>query len=223
MTETGRSGLKPGVSSHGTRIMLARACGAASGSVTTIAIATAAPLRPEVNHLRPLMTHSSPSSSAVVARPVGSEPGGVGLGHREAAADLAVEQRLQPALLLLRGAVLGEDLGVAGVGRRAVEDERGNRAAAHLLAEQAVLPVGQAGPVLLVGQEEVPEALGLRLLPDLDHRRAGRPRPDRSRWSNASMSSRSFGSTCSAMNALMRSRSCSTWGVSVKSTAGGNL
>jgi hypothetical protein len=35
--------VKPGVS-VGTRIMLARLCGAASGSVTTMAIATAAPL-----------------------------------------------------------------------------------------------------------------------------------------------------------------------------------
>jgi hypothetical protein len=35
--------VKPGVS-IGTRIMLARLCGGASGSVTTIAIAIAAPL-----------------------------------------------------------------------------------------------------------------------------------------------------------------------------------
>jgi hypothetical protein len=35
--------MKPGVS-IGTRIMLARWCGAASGSVTTIAMATSAPL-----------------------------------------------------------------------------------------------------------------------------------------------------------------------------------
>ena len=60
--------------SVGTRIMLARLCGAASGSVTTIAIAIEAPTAPEVNHLCPLITHSSPSSSARAARPVGSEP-----------------------------------------------------------------------------------------------------------------------------------------------------
>ena len=41
-------------------------------------------------------------------------------------------------------------------------------AAAHDLAEHPVLPVGQAGAVLVVGQEEVPEALGLRALAQLD-------------------------------------------------------
>ncbi len=43
MTGTGRTPVKPGVS-MGTRIMLARLCGAASGSVMTMAMATLAPL-----------------------------------------------------------------------------------------------------------------------------------------------------------------------------------
>src|SRR3954468_14083908 len=73
MTDTGRTRLKPGAS-VGTRIMLARLWGAASGSVTTIAIATAAPTAPLVNHLWASITHSSPSSSARPRRPVGSEP-----------------------------------------------------------------------------------------------------------------------------------------------------
>src|SRR3954449_11513677 len=73
MTETGRSRLKPGAS-VGTRIIDARLCGAASGSVTTIAIARSAPTAPDVNHLTPLITHSSPSRTAVAARLVGSEP-----------------------------------------------------------------------------------------------------------------------------------------------------
>ncbi len=38
---------------------------------------------------------------------------GIGLGHREGRAHLAVEQRVQPALLLLVGSKVGEDLGVA--------------------------------------------------------------------------------------------------------------
>ena len=42
-----------------------------------------APSAPEENHLRPLITHSSPSSIAVVRRSVGSAPGDVRLGHRE--------------------------------------------------------------------------------------------------------------------------------------------
>src|SRR3954453_6275236 len=73
MTLTGRMRLKPGAS-VGTRIIDARLCGAASGSVTTIAMATAAPTAPLVNHLWALITHSSPSSSAVPLSPVGSEP-----------------------------------------------------------------------------------------------------------------------------------------------------
>ncbi len=58
----------------GTRIMLALVYGAASGSVTTIAIANSAPLAPEVNHLCPLITHSPSCSSARVWRVVGSDP-----------------------------------------------------------------------------------------------------------------------------------------------------
>ena len=58
----------------GTRIIEARAYGCASGLVTTIAIATEAPTAPEVNHLWPLITHSSPSSSARVRSVRGSEP-----------------------------------------------------------------------------------------------------------------------------------------------------
>ena len=55
MTDTGRTILNPGVS-VGARIWLARMCGAASGSVTTIAIATDEPMAPDVNHLWPLIT-----------------------------------------------------------------------------------------------------------------------------------------------------------------------
>jgi hypothetical protein len=63
--------------------------------------------------------------------------------------------------------VLGEDLHVAGVRRGAVEGHRGGeRAAPHLLAEQAVFPVREARAVALVGHEEVPEAGGARLVAD---------------------------------------------------------
>ena len=55
-------------------IMLNDACGAASVSVRHITVVYAARAAPVVNHLRPLMTHSSPSSRAVVCRAVGSEP-----------------------------------------------------------------------------------------------------------------------------------------------------
>ena len=112
------------------------------------------------------------------------QPGRVGAGalrlrHREARADLAVEQRLEPALLLRVGAVLGEDLHVAGVGRRAVEDHRRDAAAAHLLAEHPVLPVGEPGAEAVVRQEQVPEALGLGALAQLDQDLGvGNARPD---------------------------------------------
>ena len=41
--------------------------------------------------------------------------GNGGLGHREAGPDLAVEQRLEPAFLLLRRPVAHQDLGVARI------------------------------------------------------------------------------------------------------------
>jgi hypothetical protein len=101
--------------------------------------------------------------------------GGVGarhprLGHREARPDLAVQQRKQPFLLLLRCAELGEDLHVAGVGGGAVRGLRRQQVAAHQLAERRVVEVRQARAPLLVGEEQVPEAalarLGLELLHD---------------------------------------------------------
>ena len=48
----------------------------------------------------------------------------LGLGHRVRREDLTVEQRPQVALLLLVGAVVGDDLGVARVGCLAAEDDR---------------------------------------------------------------------------------------------------
>ena len=159
--------------------MLARLCGGASGSVTTIddrhrgaVVAGGEPLVAVDDPLVALELGASGELGGIGAR-------GLRLGHREAAADLAVEERLEPALLLLLGAVLGEDLHVARVGRGAVEDRGRHAAAAHQLAEHPVLPVGEAGAVLVVGQEEVPEALGARLLAQLDDEpRVGNARPD---------------------------------------------
>jgi hypothetical protein len=114
----------------------------------------------------------------------GLHGGGVGrrdprLGHRERGADPAVEQRLEPLLLLRVGAVAQQHLHVAGVGRVAVEHQRRDRGAAGELRDRRVVDVGQPltavgaepGGVLagvLVRQEEVPQAplsgLGLELL-----------------------------------------------------------
>ena len=51
-----------------------RRCGGASGSVTAITIPKAAPSAEDENHLWPLITHSSPSRTAVVRSSVGSAP-----------------------------------------------------------------------------------------------------------------------------------------------------
>ena len=61
--------------SAGTMIWVARRCGSASGSVTAMRIAKAAPSAPLENHLCPSITHSSPSRTARVRSVVGSEPG----------------------------------------------------------------------------------------------------------------------------------------------------
>ncbi len=169
ITDTGRTRLNPGAS-VGTMIMLARLCGGASGSVTTIAIAKSAPTAPDVNHLCPLMTHSPSTSSAREWMFVGSEPDVSGSVIEKQLRLVAVQHRLEELLLLLGRAVLVEDLHVARVGRRAVEDHGRDEAAAHDLAEHPVLPVGQADADLLVRHEEVPEALRLRLLAQLDDR-----------------------------------------------------
>ena len=55
ITLTLRTRLKPGVS-VGTMIMLARWCGGASGLVTAITMAKAAPSADDVNHFCPLIT-----------------------------------------------------------------------------------------------------------------------------------------------------------------------
>ena len=52
----------------------ARRCGSASGSVTAITIANAAPSADDVNHFWPLITKSSPSRTARVASSVGFDP-----------------------------------------------------------------------------------------------------------------------------------------------------
>ena len=55
-------------------IMLKRRCGSPSGSVFAITMPKSDPSALLLNHLWPLMTHSSPSRTARVCRPVGSAP-----------------------------------------------------------------------------------------------------------------------------------------------------
>ena len=73
ITGTARTMFTPGVSS-GTMICDMRRCCSASGSLTHMTMANVAPCAPLVNHLWPLITHSSPSRTARVWRPVGSAP-----------------------------------------------------------------------------------------------------------------------------------------------------
>ena len=138
--------------------------------MTTIAIANSAPLAPEVNHLCPLITHSPSSelSAGLQRGRVGA--GHLGLGHREAAADLAVEQRLQEALLLLRRAVVGQDLHVARCPGAEQLKAIGATTGLRPICSQRI-PYSQLvrpAPNSLVGEEEVPEALLLGGGPDLD-------------------------------------------------------
>ena len=107
----------PGVDA-GTMIWLMRRCRSASGSVTAITIPNAAPSAPDENHLLPLITHSSPSSRHVVRRPVGSAPETSG-SVIEKKDSVALDERLEPSLLLLVGAEQVQDLAVARIGRLA--------------------------------------------------------------------------------------------------------
>ena len=87
----------------------------------------------------------------------------VGLGHRVRRTDLAVQQRLQPLLLLLGRADPLEHLHVAGVGSRAVEALGGDRVLAELDRDVGVVEVGEPLTGVGVGEEEVPQPLLLGL------------------------------------------------------------
>ncbi len=93
------------------------------------------------------------------------------LGHREGRADLAAQQRLEPALLLRVGRVANEHFHVAGVRRVAVERLRRDPRPAHDLAQRRVFEVGEPGAEVGFRQEQVPQArrarLGLQCLHDL--------------------------------------------------------
>ena len=97
----------------------------------------------------------------------------IGLGHREAGADTAVEQGLQPALVLLGRGKQVQQLGVAGIGRIAVENLGRPVDPADDLGQRAVLHIAHAGAGLIVtqaGQEKVPQTgLARQLLERLDH------------------------------------------------------
>ena len=90
--------------------------------------------------------------------------GRVGLGHGEGAAQIAGEQRVQPAILLLGGAGHGEDLGVAGVGGGVAEGEWGDGRGAEDLVHQTELDLAHALTAELGRQVRGPQAACLDLL-----------------------------------------------------------
>jgi hypothetical protein len=96
-------------------------------------------------------------------------------GHREPGADLAGQQRFQPALLVRVAAVAREDFHVPGVGRGAVEHLGRDLRAAHELAQRSVLAIGQPGAPFGFRQEQVPEPLRARFGLELLHDRRLRP------------------------------------------------
>ena len=117
--------------------------------------------------------------------------GRVGLGHAERAAQVAGEQRVQPALLLIGRPRQREDLRVARVGRRVAERQRRDRRAAEDLVHQPEAHLAHALPAELGGQVRCPQAAGLDLLLQRrDRARAARRVPARARSPPAARSRR---------------------------------
>ena len=180
-------------------ICVARACGGASGSVTAITIPKAAPSAPDENHLWPSITQSSPSRTARVGSVVGSEPGTSGSVIEKNERISPATSGLQPALLLLVGAEEVEDLGVAGVGRLAAEDELAPQRAADVLVQVRVVEEAGAGAAGLGRDVRRPQAERAHLVAQLVDEPSAASSSSRSRIG-------SFGSTRSSMNA----RTCSS-------------
>ncbi len=86
-----------------------------------------------------------------------------GFGHAEAAAVLAVEQRLHPLLALGGGAADGDELGVAAVGRLVAEDAWAVRGLPEDLVHQAQLHLAESLPAHVGRQVRRPQALALHL------------------------------------------------------------
>ena len=112
-----------------------------------------------VEHVAVAVAHVARVTSCV-----GSEPGVSGSVIENAAADLAGEQRIQPALLLLRRAREREDLAVARVGRLAAEHGRRVDRGPEDLVHQPELDLAEALPAELGRQVRGPQAALLDLL-----------------------------------------------------------
>src|SRR3982074_627481 len=152
-----RSMRMPGVSA-GTRNIDICSYGGACGSVTAMTMRNAAFRAFEEKNFCPSMTHPSASRHARVRNSFGSGPAVVAL--------------------LLVGAGVGQDLGVAGVGRLGPEDDRRPGSPAQDLVEQgqlhlAVTLAAQLGPEV-AGPERLVAHLLLERIDDLAHLRRRR-------------------------------------------------
>ena len=90
--------------------------------------------------------------------------GQIRLRHGVGGADFAVQERLQPALLLLRRTVALQHFHVAGVRGAAIQALRGDGVLAQFGGDVGVIQVLQAFAGFGVRQEEVPQAVGLGLI-----------------------------------------------------------
>ena len=139
----------------------------------------------------PLITHSSPSRTARGLQQRRVRAGRVGLGHAERRLQVAGQQRVQVALLLLRRPGEREDLGVARVRRCVAERERRDRAGAEDLVHQPELDLAESLPAELGVEMRGPQALRLDLRPAAARSRAsGRPSRARRSASRAARSAR---------------------------------
>ena len=91
MVDTSRTMSTPGVST-GTMIIDEPEYGCTSGLVTAITIRKSATDPLDVNHLCPLMTHSSPSRTAEVLQQRRIRSRRIGLGHGEGRTQLPIQQ-----------------------------------------------------------------------------------------------------------------------------------
>ena len=152
------STVTPGVS-NGTRIWLCCVYVGASGCVLpiTIMIRQLGWKAFVIHHLRPLSTYSSPSrsmrSAMLVASELATSGSVIANAERISPSSSGVSQRS----FCSSCAELVQHLHVAGVGRRAVARLGGDARAPEDLRQRRVVAVGQAGAVLGVGQEHVPQ------------------------------------------------------------------
>ena len=82
------------------------------------------------------------------------------LRHGKTRTNLAIQQRLQPALLVFRRTITRQHFHVARIRRGTIEYFRRHGGTAHDLAQRRVFQIRQPGPVFAFRQEQIPEIGG---------------------------------------------------------------